>query len=193
MVNRRPPFQALRDKKIEELFNQTLINALQRWQFLTITIVIDKKAHRDQYAVWRHHPYHYCLSVMLERFVLFLHYNNHRGDVMVESRGGKEDEKLKSSYRLLYQNGTENIPGERWQERLTSRELKVKSKTANIAGLQLADMIAHPSRRQILREQNLISDDRDIFGDKICNILESSKYLKSKSGRIQGFGKKLLP
>jgi len=193
MVNRRSPFQALRDSQVEELFNSSLLEALQHWQFPAITVVLDKKEHRDQYRIWRYHPYHYCLSVMLERYVLFLHYNNHRGDVMVESRGGKEDEKLKDSYRRLYNNGTENIPVERWQERLTSKELKVKSKNANIAGLQLADIIAHPSQRQILLENFLINDTRDIFGDKICRILDGGKYLKSKSGKIQGFGKKLLP
>jgi hypothetical protein len=130
---------------------------------------------------------------MLERFVLFLHYGHHRGDVMVESRGGKEDEKLKDSYRRLYEEGTDNIPVERWQERLSSHELKVRPKSADIAGLQLADLIAHPSRREILLDYKLIADDRDTFGNKICPILQAKKYLRSRSGQISGYGKKLLP
>jgi len=193
MVNRRPPFQVLQDTKVEKRFNQTLLAALDRWEYQVITVVLDKKAHRDQYSVWRYHPYHYCMAVMLERFVLFLHYANHHGDVMVESRGGKEDEKLKDSYRRLYANGTDPIPAERWQERMTSRELKVKPKSADIAGLQLADLIAHPSRREILLDNQLIADTRDIFGDKICAILRANKYMRSRSGQIQGYGKKLLP
>jgi len=193
IVNRRPPFEVLRDKGIEEHFNDALLEGLMRWEYQVITVVIDKKVHRDRYFVWRFHPYHYCLTVMLERYVLFLHYGKHRGDVMVESRGGKEDEKLKDSYRRLYEEGTDNIPPERWQERLTSRELKVKSKTANIAGLQLADLIAHPSRREVLMDNNLLSDDRDIFGDKICKILSTSKYMRSHFGQVEGYGKKLLP
>jgi Protein of unknown function (DUF3800) len=130
---------------------------------------------------------------MLERFVLFLHYGDHRGDVMVESRGRAEDEKLKDSFRRLYKNGTDHILAERWQERLTSAELKVKPKSANIAGLQLADLIAHPSRREILLDHRFINDERDIFGDKICRILRESKYLRSRAGQIDGYGKKLLP
>lgn len=193
IVNRRPPFEPLRDADLEARFNQAILEGLERWQYNVITVVIDKKAHRDQYSVWRYHPYHYCLSVMLERFVLFLHYGNHRGDVMVESRGGKEDEKLEASYQGLYKNGTDKIPAERWQERLTSIELKVKPKTANIAGLQLADLIAHPSRREILLDYKLIADDRDTFGNKICAILQNDKYLRSRSGQIPGYGKKLLP
>ena len=193
MVNRRPPFEALRDVRVEKQFNQAILEGLERWQFHIITIVIDKKMHRDQYSVWRFHPYHYCLAVMLERFVLFLYYGKHRGDVMVESRGRNEDEKLETSYQGLYKNGTDNIPAERWQERLTSLELKVKPKTANVAGLQLADLIAHPSRREILLEHRLITDERDIFGKRICDILRRSKYLRSRTGQIEGYGKKLLP
>jgi hypothetical protein len=193
MINHRYPFHALRDKKVEKLFNQSLLDALNTWQFHAITIVLDKKAHCEQYVVWRHHPYHYCMEVLLERFVLFLHYGNQHGDVMVESRGRKEDEKLEESYRRLYKNGTDYIPAERWEERLTSGQLKVKPKSANVAGLQLADLIAHPSRREILIENKLISDDRDTFGDKITSILLETKYVRSRNGEINRYGKKLLP
>jgi hypothetical protein len=193
MVNRRPPFHVLQDAGVEARFNTALLDALSRWNYQVITVVLDKKAHRDQYSVWRYHPYHYCLAVMLERFVLFLHYSQQRGDVMVESRGGREDEQLKASYQRLYRDGTDHIPAERWQERLTSRELKVKPKTAHVAGLQLADLIAHPSRREILLEHKLIADERDTFGDRICAILRAHKYLRARNGQIYGYGKKLLP
>jgi hypothetical protein len=194
LVNKRPPFQSLRDQETEQEFNIALLKALSRWEYRVITVVLDKKVHRDQYQVWRYHPYHYCLAVLLERFVLFLHYGDHRGDVMVERRGGKEDRKLKNSYSRLYEGGTDNIPQERWQERLTSRELKVKPKNANITGLQLADLIAHPSRREVLLDHQLIVDDRHIFGDRICAILRERKYYRNlQTGRIEGYGKKLLP
>jgi hypothetical protein len=194
LVNKRPPFHPLRDPEIEQRFNTVLLAALARWEYLVITVVIDKKAHRDQYQMWHYHPYHYCLAVLLERFVLFLHYGGHRGDLMVESRGGKEDSKLKDSYARLYTRGTDNIPAERWHERLTSCELKVRSKAANIAGLQLADLVAHPSRREVLIEHQLLVDDRDTFGDQICAILRQSKYQRNwRTGQIEGYGTKLLP
>jgi hypothetical protein len=113
---------------------------------------------------------------------------------MVESRGGKEDRKLKESYARLYRRGTDYLPPQRWQERLASRELKVKPKKANVAGLQLADLIAHPSRREVLLEHRLIEDDRRIFGDEICAILRKSKYHRhARTGQIAEFGTKLLP
>ncbi|WP_083522312.1 DUF3800 domain-containing protein [Longilinea arvoryzae] len=193
MINHRPPFSCLNDLTIEQQFNRDILDALAGWNYLVITVAIDKKEHLNKYAVWHYHPYHYCLSVLLERFVLFLYYKNNLGDVMVETRGGKEDEKLKSSFTRLYEQGTDHIASDLWQRTLTSRELKVKPKTANIAGLQLADLIAHPSRREILIEHQMVIDQRNIFGDQISAILRQSKYYRSGNGQIEGYGKKLLP
>lgn len=194
LVNKRPPFHSLRDSMIEQHFNEALLNALARWDYHVITVVIDKKIHRDKYLTWRYHPYHYCLAVLLERFVLFLHNHGCRGDVMIEKRGGNEDEKLSISYARLFENGTDYITKERIQGCLTSKELKMRDKSANIAGLQLADLIAHPSRREVLIENGLLVDSRDIFGNRINTILKQSKYLRDdKTGRIAGYGMKLLP
>ncbi len=193
VVNRRPPFQALRNPQTEQEFNTVLLSALARWDYHVVTVVLDKKAHRDRYRVWRYHPYHYCLAVLLERYILFLADVDGRGDVLVESRGGKEDGKLKESYRRLYERGTDFIGPERWQTRLTSRELKVKPRRDNIAGLQLADLIAHASQREILLDHRLVEDDRETFGARICEILREGKYLRSGTGEMDGYGRKLLP
>lgn len=194
MVNHRPPFSSLNDPDVLQKFNAELLDALQRWEYLVISVVIDKQEHLKRYTVWHYHPYHYCLKVLLERFILFLHYSNSQGDVMVESRGTKEDGLLMDSFGRLYERGTNDIPASKWQKRLTSRELKVKPKPANIAGLQLADIIAHPSRREILIENHLVQDDRYVFGDQICEILQQSKYYRNQeNGRIDRYGKKLLP
>ncbi|OPX23653.1 MAG: hypothetical protein B1H03_00925 [Planctomycetales bacterium 4484_113] len=194
IIDRRGPFKVLRDADSEAEFNHWLLEALTRWDFVVVTVVIDKLAHREQYRVWRHHPYHYCMQVLVERFVLHLDESDARGDVMAESRGGKEDLKLKQCYSRLYSEGTDFVAHEMWQSRLTSRELKVKPKAADIAGLQLADLIAYPSQKHILREKELIPQGREVFGDRIVEILERTKYRRDKSaGAIWGFGKKLLP
>jgi hypothetical protein len=120
LINGRPPFHALRQPDVKRRFDATLLEALARWEYDVITVVIDKKEHRDRYRAWRHHPYHYCLQVLLERFVLHLENQGDRGDVMVESRGGKEDRRLKDSYARLYRHGTDYIvcsagkPGYNW-------------------------------------------------------------------------------
>lgn len=57
LVNKRPPFEALRDPQAELAFNAALLDALARWQHRVITVTIDKKAHCERYRVWRYHPY----------------------------------------------------------------------------------------------------------------------------------------
>jgi hypothetical protein len=191
MVNAKHPFTALQNDLIREQFNDELLELIQKTEFQLITIVIDKKEQNEQYAsTWKYNPYHYCLAVLIERYCLLLKRLNCEGDVMAESRGGKEDIRLKKSFRKLIEEGTSYIQSADFQEVFTSNELKVKSKLNNISGLQLCDLIAHPSRREILLENKKIMDTRkDIFGDKISEILKS-KY-DSIKGKL--YGKKLLP
>lgn len=188
IINARPPFRALADVAVRARFDAELLRLLADWDYTAITVCLDKKRHKETYTTWRYDPYHYCLAVLLERFVFFLGRNNARGDVMAESRGGREDRRLKDSFTRLWQRGTEYVDPQQFQERLTSRQLKVKTKANNIAGLQLADLIAHPSRHEILHENNLVPNPPAPFGARIVGILQQ-KY-DQRPGRV--FGKKLL-
>ena len=71
---------------------------------------------------------------------------------------------------------------------LTSKQLKVKPKANNIAGLQLADLIAHPSRNEILHEHGLLEKPLAPFATSIIQILQT-KY-DQQHGRI--YGKKFI-
>jgi hypothetical protein len=188
MVNAKPPFEVLRDQEVRERFDQDLLTLMASWDYLVISVCIDKKNHRDTYMVWRYEPYHYCLTVLLERFMFFLKQRNSRGDAMAESRGGKEDRRLKDAYIRLWEHGTDYIRPEGFQGILTSKQLKVKGKTNNIAGLQLADLIAHPSRNEILSEQGLLDRDLAPFARAVVGILQKKYY--QRGGRI--YGKKFL-
>jgi len=192
LVNERFPFHSLRDPAVEASFNSELLKLLQELHYVVITVVIDKLEHNQHYQVWRFDPYHYSLSVVLERYVLWLKRNDYRGDVMAESRGGKEDRRLKASFSTLYNRGTEFIAPSVFAIRLTSSKLKVKPKSNNIAGLQLADLIAHPSYKATLAKHNQ-QDLPDNFGGRIAKILRGSKYNRSPEGKIEGLGQKWLP
>jgi hypothetical protein len=124
--------------------------------------------------------------------VLYLNKKGLGGDVLAESRNKKENNRLKKEFHKLYENGTQHIAPSEISEVLTSKEIKIKSKENNIAGLQLADLLAHPSRREILLEKQMIEDSRkNIFAEKIVDILKT-KY-DSQDGEIYRFGKNLLP
>lgn len=192
LVNRKPPFESLREPAIEQGFNRDLLDLLQSMDYTVITVVLDKLEHRQRYQVWRFDPYHYCLTVLVERYVLWLQMKNTLGDVMAESRGGKEDLRLKDSFERVYSKGSDFMSPDVFTAYLTSRQLKVKPKSNNIAGLQLADLIAHPSFRATLARKEKKALPKN-FGGKIAGILESGKYHRSPSGQIDGWGRKWLP
>lgn len=188
IMNAYPPFEVLKEGNIRENFDNALLFLLNKWEYSVLTVCLDKKRHRDTYLVWRYDPYHYCLAVLLERYHFFLKRKNVRGDVMAESRGGKEDMRLKDSFRRLWKNGTDYVCPEDFQTTLTSCDLKVKPKSANIAGLQLADLIAHPSRLDVLRGNHFKDNTLPAFGEKIINILQN-KYDQDKE---KLYGKKMI-
>lgn len=192
LVNKKPPFDALRDEKTEEAFNQDLLTLVQNLDYVVFTVVIDKLEHLTRYKVWRYDPYHYSLMILAERFVLWLDRQNAVGDLMAESRGGKEDRRLKASFERVYDSGSSYVERQVFAARLTSRQLKVKAKSNNIAGLQLADVIAHPSFRATLarHEQAPLAAN---FGGRIAAILENGKYDRDPHGKIEGWGRKWLP
>lgn len=191
LVNKKYPFNSLKDKKVEEDFNSEFLNMLSNLEYVVISVLIDKMEHKVKYQTWKYDPYHYCMEIILERFFFFLDAVNSTGDVMVESRGGKEDMRLKKSYSRIFDNGTQFIETERLQKRLTSKELKVKPKMLNVSCLQLADLIAHPSRRFMFRKYGIDEGKAYAFGEKIIEVIEN-KYYKGKTG-IEGYGIKLLP
>jgi hypothetical protein len=162
-------------------------------KFKVITVVIDKLEHLQKYSRWHYEPYHYCLANIVERYILFLEADKSTGDVLAESRGGKEDMRLKKSFARLFSSGTDWIAADRFISTLTSKQLKVKPKSSNIAALQIADLIAHPSRQEILKNNSKIEYGIEKFGNKIIQILIDSKYDRSSKGKIDGYGRKFLP
>ena len=188
MTSGYPPFEVLKNSEIRAGFDRDLLQLMTDWEYTVITVCLDKKRHKETYTTWRYDPYHYCLAVLLERFVFYLKRMGANGDAMAESRGGKEDRRLKDSFERLWSNGTEYLAPEESSERLTSRQLKVKTKANNIAGLQLADLIAHPSRNEILEEHGFLSGKVFPFGREVIKILQI-KY--DRQGE-RCFGKKFL-
>lgn len=188
MVNARAPFESLRGASTRKAFDRDLLKLMNDWEYTVISVCLDKKKHKDTYSVWRYDPYHYCLAVLLERFVFFLKRSGAQGDAMAESRGGKEDRRLKDSFERLWQNGTEYVAPEQFQDKFTSRQIKVKTKANNIAGLQLCDLIAHSSRNEILKEQGALPGTISPFGKQVIKILQA----KYDGEGTRCYGKKFL-
>lgn len=188
MMNRKPPFEPLRDPNVAAAFDHELLGLLRKWEYTVITVCLDKKKHKEMYTVWRYDPYHYCLAILLERFNFWVNRREGHGDVMAESRGGKEDRRLKDSFARLWNQGTDYVRPDQLQRAFTSKQLKVKPKSLNVSGLQLADLIAHPSRSEILDENGLLGRPLGAFAREVIEILKE-KYDQA-GDRV--FGKKYL-
>jgi len=129
---------------------------------------------------------------MLEHYCGFLNFYNAKGDVMAESRGSKEDRLLKQAYRELYEYGTQSRAASFFNKTLTSKEIKLKPKIANIAGLQVCDLLAYPIKQEILFENKRTADSGDVFGKSICAAVRNKHNRQVPQGRIEGYSKVFL-
>lgn len=193
MLCKEGSFCVLENPTVCGRFDVELLSMINSLEYCVVTAIIDKKEHLEKYEVWQAEPYHYCMEVLLERYHWFLRSKNAVGDVMIESRSKKQDKKLKNSYTHYYKHGNRYLKPQDIQKRLTSKEIKIRPKSANIVGLQLADLIAHPSAlyAKALRENRGALPAT--FGGKIAKILHDEKYYRSNSGKILGYGVKWLP
>jgi hypothetical protein len=191
MVNKKHPFNVLANPKVENEFNTEFLHLLEKWKFKSITVLIDKLEHQNKYTTWRYDPYHYCMAIILERYYLRLKDVGCVGDMMFESRGGKEDLRLKESFRKIYEHGTDWVNAANLQDTITSKELKIKPKSANIAGLQVADLVAYPLYRYAMKYYKLKDDGRVTFNEQLMEVLKP-KILKGEN-KLDGYGLKKLP
>jgi hypothetical protein len=191
LINKKYPFQNLKHRDVEQAFNNDFLKILKELEFSIISVLIDKLEHQTKYQTWKYDPYHYCMEIIIERFYFFLQNNTAVGDVMFESRGGKEDIRLKKSFSKIWESGTHYIDSDRLQKMLTSKQLKIQPKKLNITGLQVADLLAHPARRMMFKMKKIEEGKKFVFGDQIIEIMKSKYYNIDNS--IYGYGIKFLP
>jgi hypothetical protein len=193
IVNRRAAFHGLQDGHVRERFDADLVEVIGQANFRIVAVVIDKLALRERYGDAAAHPYHLAMGFLLQRYCGFLNHVNRVGDVMAESRGGKEDSLLKDSYARHYEQGAWSTPSEYFQGVLTSRSLKLKPKRANISGLQLADLLSHPVKQSILREHRLHATETAPYAARLLDAVASKFNRHLYKGQIEGYGKVLFP
>ena len=187
IINRKGAFGILCDEENRNRFDTGLLEVISRARFKMICVILDKQTHQKQY-VSPFHPYHYCLATMLERYSGWLLYKSAVGDVMAESRGGEEDLQLKQAYRRVYESGSIHFSHDKHQRALTSKDIKIQPKRANIAGLQLADVLAYPVKQAKLVEKGLIPDPGDVFGKKVYGAVQAKFNRNEFRGIVEGDG-----
>ncbi len=193
MINARKVFKSLREEASRASFDAELLQVIQAADFRVVAVVIDKHELRRSYGDAAAHPYHLGLGFLLQRFAGFLNHINRVGDIMGESRGGQEDRLLKESYTRVFERGVWKTKVQAFQSALTSRELKLKPKNANIAGLQLADLLGHPVKHQVLRHYGHLGAEPAPFAQRLLGVVESKFNRHLYDGRVEGYGMVLFP
>ena len=97
--------------------------------------------------------YSQSLAFLLERSIFYVDDKNPGSvghiEAMLERRGKEEDKALSRDYNTLRETGTFWVSSERMKA--TIRKLTFVPKTANIIGLQIADLVAYPIACHFLR------------------------------------------
>jgi hypothetical protein len=193
IINRRGSFWRLRDPERSRAFDADLLQVISAAEFAVVAVVIDKKRLHDAYDT-PSHPYHLAIGFMLQRYCGYLNHINRHGDVMAESRGAKENRLLMASYEWCYERGVWSYtPAQALQQALTTRKLKIEQKSANIAGLQLADVLSNPVRRGILKELGHVLEEPSPFTARMIEVAERKFNRHLSSGRVWGYGKVFYP
>ena len=94
--------------------------------------------------------------------------------------------------KYRYQQTKKEKESKKSQHQVRVKEIKVKPKSANIAGLQVSDLLAHPCKQEVLFEEGRVVEGEQRFGVEICKQLKNKYNRHAYSGRVQGYGKVFL-
>ncbi|MFL6196206.1 MAG: DUF3800 domain-containing protein [Thermoanaerobaculia bacterium] len=183
IIERRRVFGRLRDPELNQRFEAELLRVIGEAEFRMSCAVFDKRAHQLK-ACPERNPYHYSMAALLECFAGWLHSVGARGDVMAESRGASEDRELLEVFEsTLRDDATDHL-----QRALTSGKIKLKKKEHAIPGLELADLLAYPFKREMIAEQRGLPSPSD-FSARLLDAARPKMHCQSETGKLDGYGK----
>jgi hypothetical protein len=146
----RGPFALLLDPDVRSDFLMRISDFVSNMPFDLFVTAIRKDQHFLQSGSRAQNPYELALEFTLERVSHFLRaHGDNELPIVAEARGRKEDESLERAfYRIMTTGGRQSLGTD---FRQLECPLVFRSKPDNIAGIQLADLCAHPCARHILK------------------------------------------
>ena len=175
-----PPFVFLKTLDKREAFMAELNDLMTQTSMEVIAAVIDKRYLRQNIkGELPTNPYEIALTFCVERIYGFLkarHQLDRQTHIVVEQRGKDEDIELELAFRRI-------CDGRNSWGHIDCLDIQFASKADNMAGLQLADLIARPIGINVLRPDQ---------PNRAYGIIEK-KLRSSPDGSIQGWGLKVFP
>jgi hypothetical protein len=180
ITRNRNGFDKLKDTQFRQRFYQELNTLMRELEYDVMACVIKKEAHLQRYGLAALDPYMLSLDILVERFCMMVGDQENGGIIVAEKRDPTLDRQLDLAWLNLKVQGTKFMQASQIEKRIHS--LVLRDKKANIAGLQLADLVVTPIGRRVLGKET-----KEDF-----RIVES-KMRRSPSGRIEGYGLITLP
>lgn len=180
IARNRNGFEPLKDAILRARFYQQLNDLIARLDFTVVACAIRKDAHLARYGVAALDPYLLSLDVIVERFCFDVGPVAGGGVIVAEQRDPTLDRQLELAWLNLKIQGTRFIQAIDIAERVSG--LNLRPKRANIAGLQLADLVVSPIARHVLGKPDK-PDWRAVEG----------KFRRDRAGRTRGYGLVVLP
>ncbi|MBC8179896.1 DUF3800 domain-containing protein [candidate division KSB1 bacterium] len=173
-------FERLKETEFRNQFYGALNNMMAELKYMIVAVAIKKHEHNKKYGLAALDPYLLSLECIVERFVFECGDNNKQGLIVAESRNSILDNELELAYLNLKIQGTRYIKATQIKERI--KQFTIRDKKENLPGLQIADLVASPIGRFILKKK--IKPDFEII---------KNKFRKGKSEKIGGYGLVVLP
>ncbi len=180
ITRNRNGFERLKERVFRERFYRELNSLLRGLRFQVVACAIRKEDHLARYGVAALDPYMLSLDVLVERFCMEIGEREGGGVIVAEKRDPTLDRQLEIAWLNLKVQGTRYIRASTIEHRIAG--LNLRSKSANIAALQLADLVLTPIGRKILGKP--VKEDYRVIEEK---------FRRSPNGRVDGYGLVVLP
>lgn len=179
ITHNRNGFERVMEAEFRKNFYQKINAVLSKLEYKILACAIKKDEHFKKYGLAAIDPYMLSLDCIVERFVFELKEINQSGIIIAESRNSILDNELELAFLNLKVQGTSYVSASKVKKAVS--QLSIKDKKENIAGLQIADLIASPIGREILGKRNQID----------YKVIE--KKYRNKQGKFLGYGLVVLP
>lgn len=176
-------FAVLKNSKARHMFWEGIEEIFKENDFHVFAVAIHEEELTKLYKGHKRDKYFISLQVILENFTHFLASKNGKGYLEVESRDRAIDEQLQNHFYSLKILGTLFYEPNILQKHLGT--IKFPSKSENVIGLQLADLIPNPLNRQLssMKQKQ----------PSILDVINQKAYDGDGISRIDRFGVKKIP
>ena len=189
---RQGPFALLHNKSRRETFNRGVTSWIGAHDFKLVTATVDLKGHHERYGTAAWHPYHYAIRVIMERVCTVLRgWSRPSVIVEAESRNIDYDEEMNAAYLRVRETGTQFVDGPTMQSVFAGDDVHFFTKWDDVAGLQMADIVAVHAKSSTLIDAGVKSKERNGLRRRIAAKLEPH-YHAGPRGTVLGHGRKLL-